>query len=274
MANAMPPGKIALCFLISYTHILNKEHLWRKWIEPNKDIINVYFHYKNLREISSPWILENCIPHNFIIETSYLHVTHAYMSIMSYAKKKDERNQWFCMLTDSCAPIISPFQFRQLFLENYNFTIMNWKRAWWNIDFHTRANLRKLRSEYWLANDPWFVLKRADVDLCLQYVKAHRPTYELICAGGLANESIFAIILSFYNKLNECKREITHITDWSRRSSPTSPHTFTDGGAQDVAVIKKLLKGNKYAMFMRKVGLQFPDAIVLEHMSPTNNHLL
>ena len=38
--------KVALCFIISYQHILNKEQLWIDWIKPNKDIINIYFHYK------------------------------------------------------------------------------------------------------------------------------------------------------------------------------------------------------------------------------------
>ena len=48
--------KIALCFIISYEHILNKEELWREWIEHNKDIINVYFYYKDLKKIKSEWI--------------------------------------------------------------------------------------------------------------------------------------------------------------------------------------------------------------------------
>ena len=34
--------KIALCFIISYEHILQKEQLWIDWIQPNKDIINGY----------------------------------------------------------------------------------------------------------------------------------------------------------------------------------------------------------------------------------------
>ena len=45
--------KIALCFIINYEHILNKEDIWREWIEPNKDIINVYFFYKDFRKIKS-----------------------------------------------------------------------------------------------------------------------------------------------------------------------------------------------------------------------------
>ena len=50
--------KAALCFIISYDHQLNKEHIWREWIEPNKDIINVYFHYKTFDSIKSDWIKE------------------------------------------------------------------------------------------------------------------------------------------------------------------------------------------------------------------------
>ena len=40
--------KIALCFIISYEHILQKEQLWIDWIKPNQDIINIYFHYKSI----------------------------------------------------------------------------------------------------------------------------------------------------------------------------------------------------------------------------------
>ena len=104
--------KVALCFIINYEHILNKENIWREWIEPNKDIINVYFYYKNLTKIKSEWILKHTIPPNLIHETSYYHVIPAYLSIMNFAYTQDKENQWFCMLTDSCCPIISPKKFR------------------------------------------------------------------------------------------------------------------------------------------------------------------
>jgi hypothetical protein len=32
--------KVALCFIISYDHSLNKEDIWREWTEANADIIN------------------------------------------------------------------------------------------------------------------------------------------------------------------------------------------------------------------------------------------
>ena len=43
--------KVALCFIINYHQILNKENIWIKWIEKNKDIINVYFHYRDYNSI-------------------------------------------------------------------------------------------------------------------------------------------------------------------------------------------------------------------------------
>ena len=49
--------KIALCFIISYEHILNKEDIWKQWIEPNKDIINTYFYYKDITKIKSVLII-------------------------------------------------------------------------------------------------------------------------------------------------------------------------------------------------------------------------
>ena len=90
--------KAALCFIISYEHILNKEELWKEWIEPNKDIINVYFYYKDFNKIKSQWIREHTIPPNFIHETSYYHVIPAYLSLMRFALLHDAYNSWFCML--------------------------------------------------------------------------------------------------------------------------------------------------------------------------------
>ena len=151
--------KVALCFIINYEHILNKEEIWKEWIEPNKDIINVYFYYADLKKIKSKWILEHTIPPNYIQKTSYYHVIPAYLSVMEFAAKHDNNNNWFCMLTDSCCPIISPKKFRYLFYNFYNKSIISCKKCWWNVDFHKKANLYKLPKELHLANDPWFVLK-------------------------------------------------------------------------------------------------------------------
>ena len=274
--------KAALCFIISYEHILNKEQIWKEWIEPNKDIINVYFYYKDFKKIKSEWIMKHTIPPDFIYETSYYHVIPAYLSIMNFAIKHDINNQWFCMLTDSCCPIISPKKFRYLFFNYYNRTILNWKKPWWNINFHKRANLALLPEELRLANDPWFVIKRENVLQCLNYANVQQKTTQTICSGGLANESLFAVIMYAYSQLDGIKDAVicavTHTADWSRPTSITSPHLFKEGNETDVQFISKSLKSDKYVMFMRKVAPEFPDSLLREYIyeksKETDNKLI
>lgn len=266
--------KIALCFIVSYDHILNKEIIWREWIEENKDIVNVYFYYKDLKKIKSKWILEHTIPPNYIFETSYLHVIPAYISIISFAYYHDRRNQWFCMLTDSCCPIISPKRFRYLFYENYNKTIMNWRKAWWNCNFHKRANLEHLPEELRLANDPWFILKREHVNIITNFNNNYKfkNIFKTICSGGLANESLFAIILCIYKQLNEKNliAAVTHATDWNRMESSTSPHLFKYADELDIKFMDNIFKEHKYAIFIRKIDPKFPDSIIKNYIYNKN----
>ena len=267
--------KVALCFIISYEHIINKEAIWREWIEPNKDIINVYFYYKDINKIKSPWIMNHTIPPDHIHETSYFHVIPAYLSIMSFAIKHDANNQWFCILTDSCCPIVSPRRFRYLFFNYYNKTILSWKRAWWNVSYHKRANLRYLPTELHLGNDPWFVMKRENIIQILHFIKTQQNIVKTVCDGGLANESLFAIIMCAYKQLDNngsVISAVTHLTDWSRMSSFTSPHTFKDANSQDIKFIDTELDKNKYAMFIRKMAPEFPDDVLRNYIYDKNKH--
>jgi hypothetical protein len=241
---------------------LNKEHIWREWIEPNTDIINVYFHYKDYNKISSPWIKDHVISAKYIANTTYYHVVPAYMNLLSYAHDHDSENQWFCMLTDSCVPIISPQHFRNLFFQNNDHSIFSWKRAWWNVHLNNRANLRHLTEEFHLGHDPWFVLKREDASACVRFASSGNVMYILVFEGLLANESVFAIILHGLKRLENVKNEISHATDWTKMSSPTSPYVFKHGTAEDIQFIGTFLENNKYAMFLRKVNSSFPDEIL------------
>ena len=261
--------KVALCFIISYQHILNKEQLWINWIKENEDIINVYFHYKDINLIQSPWIKMYTIPPKYVHPTTYYNVVPAYMSLLVYAFHHDLENKWFCLLTDSCVPIISPAKFRQLFFENYKASIFRWRPAYWNIDIHRRANLRLLQKEYQLANDPWFTLSRAHVHKCIIFLAAKNSIYQLVNEGGLANESIFAIILQTFKELSNSSsliNSVSTVTDWSRMSSPTSHYVFKNGDnlETDINIISNLLKENPTAMFLRKVDRTFPDQVLLE----------
>jgi len=266
--------KVALCFIINYEHILNKEELWKEWIEPNKDIINVYFYYKDFNKIKSDWIRKHTIPPKFIYETSYYYVIPAYISIMKFALLHDSKNSWVCMLTESCCPIISPKKFRHLFYKYYEKSIMSWKDAWWNPEFHKRANLAKLPKELHLANDPWFILKRENVCQILSFINKQKDTAQLICSGGLANESLFAIILYCYNQLDlkgPVISAVTHITEWSRTTSATSPHLFKEANEQDIMFIESSLKKNNYAIFIRKISPEFPTKVLKHYIYEYNS---
>ncbi len=254
--------KISLCFIISYKQIVNKEELWKSWIEPNKDIINVYFHYKDFTTISSPWIKAHCIPSQLCVPTTYYNVVPAYMSVLSYALCQDLKNQWFCLLTEACVPIISPIKFRELFFSNSYKSILKNDYAHWNVHHHKRANLRLLTPEYRIKHDPWFVLKREDVLACFNYLKVNRAIYKTICDGIIANESVFAIMLKAQGLLEDVINSSTHATDWDRKTSPTSPYLFNNYTDYDVDFIKNYLEKNKYTMFLRKVGPLFPDEII------------
>jgi hypothetical protein len=260
--------KIALCFIISYEHKLNKEHIWIDWIENNKDIINVYIHYKDKSKIKSEWILKHCIPEKYKMETSYYHVVPAYMTLLNYAINSSSDNKWFCFLTDSCIPVINPNKFRDLFFNYNNFSIMKWKPVWWDINYHKRANLKFLPSHLRLGHDPWFILNNYHAKCCIQFMFNNSKEFDFICKGGLANESIFAIILKKMNLLEKgVVNESTTITDWSKMSSPTSPYVFKHGSIIELKFITEFIEKNKFSMFMRKVDPFFPDDIILEFLN-------
>jgi len=258
--------KIALCFIISYEHVLYKEELWREWIEPNKDIINVYFFYKDLKKIKSRWVFQHAIPEKKICNTSYYQVVPAYIAILNFALKHDKKNRWFCYLTESCCPIISPSSFRELFKKYKKQTIMPYTKAHWNITYHQRANLALLPNIYHLANDPWFVLTRENAMDVMNFVVNETRMCNTICNGGLANESLFAIIFTHYKKIQNVIAKTTHMADWFRMSSPTSPHMFKEGNQEDLDFIENFLKDNPFVMFIRKVHPKFPDEILRKYI--------
>jgi hypothetical protein len=253
--------KVAFCFIINYEHIVNKEHIWKEWIEPNKDIINIYFYYKDKNLIKSKWILENTIPDKYIEPTSYFHIMPAYINLFKYSFLNSE-NEWFCILTESCCPIISPTRFRYLFLNNFNRSILNWKPAWWNIHLQKRANLAYLNKNLRLANDPYFILSRHHVSNIIEFKFKYKKIFDLISDGGVANESLFSIILQYTNKLQEVIQSPSHITDWGRMMSATSPYLFKEQNKNDNLFIEKTLSDNNYIIFIRKIDTNYSDSTI------------
>jgi hypothetical protein len=92
--------------------------------------------------------------------------------------------------------------------------------------------------------------------------------------GGLANESIFAIILQTLGELHQSKtdsckliNECSNVSDWTRMASATSPYLFKENTPENIIIISNLLKKNKYAMFLRKVHKTFPDYAIKDIMN-------
>jgi hypothetical protein len=144
---------------------------------------------------------------------------------------------------------------------------MSWKPAWWNVNVHKRANLALLPQELHLANDPWFTIKREHAAQILRFSRTQQEVTKTICSGGLANESLFAIILYGYKQLNSgVLNAVTHLTDWSRMASATSPHTFKDANSIDIQFLEDNLQKQKCAMFLRKVSPDFPDQVLKKYI--------
>jgi hypothetical protein len=104
---------------------------------------------------------------------------------------------------------------------------------------------------------------------------AKNGIYKKVNKGGLANESIFAIILQTFNELTNPTRlinEVCTITDWTRMSSPTSPYLFKEATDENLKIIDDLLKENKYTMFLRKVHSSFPENEIRNIMNTDFKH--
>ncbi len=260
--------KVALCFIISYDHVLSKEHIWREWIEENQDICNVYFFYKDYNKIKSPWVKLHALPPSFIYPTTYTNIIPAYLSLITFASQHDENNQWFCFLTDSCCPIAPPEHFRKMFFKFYDKTVLRWGPAWWNPTFQKRANIGLLPQYLRLAHDPYFILNRFDAMLILHFVKSKVNFVKVICEGGVANESLFAVILNICAVLDKTICDATHMTDWTRMTSPTSPYVFHDENNEtDVKFIEDELKASRdFKFFIRKVNPLFPDKLLRHYI--------
>lgn len=258
--------KISLCFIISYDHNLNKENIWKEWVEPNIDIINIYVYYKDRSKVISPWLNQYLIPEKHIYKTSYYYVIPAYLSLINYALLQDNTTQWICILTESCCPIISPTLFRYIFNVNKYKSILSWKYAWWNVHLHKRANLKYLPQELHLANDPYFILSRNDATNLIKYINHDQKLTNLVCEGGLANESLFAIILYNCKQLRNTICKPSHIVDWTRMASSTSPYLFEEETDKNHEIIKENLNTNPFACFIRKIHSDFPDQVLLYYI--------
>ena len=60
--------------------------------------------------------------------------------------------------------------------------------------------------------------------------------------------------------------KVTHITDWSRMTSSTSPHLFKHANKTDLLFLDTELEKNEYCVFVRKIAQEFPDEVIRNYI--------
>ena len=70
------------------------------------------------------------------------------------------------------------------------------------------------------------------------------------------------MILHQNNTLEKVINYSSHIADWSKPSSSTSPYVFSKGDTDELQFINDTIHKNKYAMFLRKIDYSFPDKTI------------
>lgn len=272
--------KVALLFLISGNHILQKEHIWRQWIETKEELFSIWFHYTDANKIQSPWIQKHMLPFDKIVPTSYYHIIPAQISLLQHAYHENKENQWFIFVTETCVPIIPFSQFEKLFQEHQHQSILKWKKCIWN-KFVSCGNGHKLPYFLHIKHDPWFLLTRKHVEKVFHFISlpSNHSLYQMICQGIIANEMLYTVILypiitkqgkwnTIQNNEKENICESCSGCDWKRRTSPTSPHLFHNKSnhKEDILFIQQYVQTNPYAMFLRKVDASFPDSLLQQYL--------
>lgn len=254
---------VSFCFLV--TKDLNKEHIWRSWLN-NIDIsYSVYVHCSNPNNITSPWLRSFIIPQNKIAPTSWGKLGQAIYNLFEEACTTSNAD-WYTINSESCVPIIPAAKFSELCKKNADKSILPYCNAWWNINTNNRGNLSKFSKEYHLGHSGWYILTCADVKDIIK-CKEIDPDFfynALINTdGGLTDESGIAIILKKMNNLINTIQAETTIVDWGRTNG-NSPYTFVIGSDENRKFIDNAKK--QYTCFLRKVSPIFPDDIIFKHL--------
>jgi hypothetical protein len=123
-------------------------------------------------------------------------------------------------------------------------------------------------------------MKRENVIQCINFTNNRENMTRTICKGGLANESLFAIIMYMCKQLNTKNiiSAVSHTADWCRMTNSTSPHLFKSANDQDIKFITNSLSRDKYVMFIRKIAPEFPNEVlkyfIYEHSKNEDNNLV
>lgn len=253
---------VAFCFIV--TKDLNKEHIWRKWLEQLSELglkIKIFTHCSNPSQIHSPWLLKTLIPES--IPTQWGFIMKPTIALFRHALG----SQWACLKTESCVPIISPKKFIELFNKYKNKTFLSYCKIWWDPKIVTRANLGLIPKEYHWAHQQHVIVCQKDLSGIIKFVDENPILTNTIIKGASADESFIAISIYAFNNFENTMNEITTLVDWPRSPDGNHPYTFTRWSEEDKEVVETLKNKHKFYMFLRKIDTNFPDNILLEFIN-------
>ncbi len=254
---------VSFCFLV--TKDLNKEHIWRSWLDQLDISYSLFVHCSNPEKITSPWLQSFIIPRNKIVPTAWGKLGQATYNLFEHAYKTSKAD-WYTMNSESCVPIIPAAQFSHLCREYSNKSMLSYCDAWWDPNTCLRGNLRQFAKEYHLAHSGWYILTMAHIKDIIKCKKDYPQfTYNALFDTNtlMADESGIAIILKKMNNLTNIICESTTIVDWARGNG-NSPYTFAEDSDQNRQYIEDARK--QYSCFLRKVAASFPDEIIMKYL--------
>jgi hypothetical protein len=203
--------KIALLFL-TVENIKNVE-IWEKYIENNRDKINIYCHTKHQNKVTIKWQKDNFTKYN--VGTNWGHLTNAYVSLIHDAFLNAE-NCKFVYLSESCIPVRPFDEFYDYVINNdkSNSKVLSYAEIY-DIPKHKALlnfKLSNLSKGYIKDNiykhSGWFVLSRFHAYILL--TSDNILKYNNVIAG---DEYMLSIIKNNKYIVNK----IITFTDWNRR---------------------------------------------------------
>lgn len=261
-------NQTTFCFLL--TCDLKKEQIWQKWFYGLNKLgfkYAIVAHCSPLHQINiqSKWLKQWLMPESYMCPTAWGWVIEATMSMHTYALQTHPA-QWYTMHSESCVPMVSPERFIEIFNKYNKKSFMSYTKIWWNPNVVKRANLDMLSEQMHFAHSQWCIFCHEDLNQMVNLSKTNNQIQDILSilsTGHAAEESYAAVLLFNINRFKNVICKNTTLVDWNRTPNGNNPYKFNTWTSEDEINVRKIFAttANEY-MFMRKVGLTFPDNIL------------
>ena len=242
--------KIALCFL-TYEN-LSQPKLWRKFIDNNKDRLNVYIHNKNDFVEDEYQLNQYCIQNRVPTKYSHKSVVEAELTLFKEAHKHDAANAFFILLSDKCVPLYNfDHIYTSIFAENSNMVASGKDHG--NKCRHQDLTDREFISVEEFAKDhQWLMLNRDSVDFFINnnFLDMYSDQFAAV------DEHYFGNICNKF-KIPYKSQLVTYV-NWADESDNKNdrPYPKTYEILTNEMIVNDVLPRNTF--FMRKISANCP----------------